>query len=143
MSRETRVLRPFDALERTEALMSQMLRVQSPAIPSNNYPEEGNQGLAPIGVSRGAIAADRGTLNLDEVGFLNDAIGLYFGLSDADWDHFIGTAREEINELLGPGQDPPVSLLVTRSTTLDCVSEKCFSTSRSVSSKPAQTNGGS
>ena len=32
MSRETRVLRPFDALERTEALMSQMLRVQSPVV---------------------------------------------------------------------------------------------------------------
>lgn len=113
MSSETRVLRPFDALEKTEALMSQMLRVQAPPIPSNFHPEEGNQGLAPLGVSRGSIAANRGTLNLDEVGFLNDAIGLYFGLNDADWDDFIGTAREEINGLLGPGHDPPVSLLVT------------------------------
>jgi len=113
MPSETRYLRPFDAMERTQALMSQTLRVQSPPIPGDFQPPDGSQGLEPLGVIRGSIAQNRGTLNLDEAGFLSDAVGLYLGLNEAEWDDFIGTAREEINGLVGASPDPPVSLLVT------------------------------
>ena len=113
MAKETRPLRPFDVMDRTQQLMIDLVRVQSPPIPENHYPPEGSQGLKPLGVTGGSIAAPRGSLNLDDAGYLTNAIGLYFGLNESQWEGFVGIAREEIQELTGNAANPPVSLVVT------------------------------
>lgn len=113
MAYERRGLRPFDVMDRTQKLLGEKLRVQSPRIPDGHLPMEGSQGLEPHGVRGGAIAAPGGTLLLDADEYTTNTIGLYFGLNDGDWQEVTRTVGEEIDAIFGKRSDAPINLLVT------------------------------
>lgn len=115
MSQERRGVRPFDSLERTQSLLNQLVRVQSPPIPDGYQPNFGGQGLKPIGLSEGtgSIAAASGTLNLSADEYMTNAVGLYFGTDQQAWSDLINELDDELLSLFGFSYAAPVSLLVT------------------------------
>ena len=113
MAYEKRGLRPFDTLDGTQALLRQMLRVQSPPIPDGFQPPLGSLGLSLIGVPKGSIAAHGGTLLLDRNDYMSAAIGIYFGVNDDDWQDLTNTVGFELDAVFGNRSQAPVNVVVT------------------------------
>jgi len=113
MAYEKRGLRPFDALDRTQAKLRQMVRVQSPPIPDGFQPPLGLLGVTLVGVSKGSIAAHGGTLLLDRDEYMSAPVGLYFGVNDDDWLDLTNTVGYELDEVFGSRSTAPVNVVVT------------------------------
>ncbi len=119
MSYEKRGLRPFDVLDKTQTLLNQLVKLQSPPIPDGFLPPMGSQGLEPLGIdsNAGSIAGANGTLTLDQEQFRTNAVGLYFGVNDEDWRHLIDTLDDELSDIFGRSSLAPVSIVVTATNT--------------------------
>ena len=114
---EKRNLRPFDALDKTQSKLTQLLRIQSPPIPAGFQPPLGGIGTSPLGVANGHIAAANGTLLMDRDEYLSAGIGLYFGTNEDEWLDLTKTASQELETLFGRVADAPVSIVVSVTNT--------------------------
>lgn len=113
MGYEKRSVRPFETLDRSQKLLNQFVRVQCPPIPDGMSASFGNGALTPIGVNEGAIAAPGGTLVLRKEHYVGEAIGLYFGVNEADWEELVTEMGHEIDAIFGRRGEVPVSVMVT------------------------------
>lgn len=100
-------------MDRTQRLLNDFLRIQSPPIPDGHNPPLGNLGLTAHGVQGGEIAGNGGSLLLDSDQFVSNAFGLYFGVHEDHWGEITSTFGKEIVDIFGAWQDAPVNLLVT------------------------------
>jgi len=113
MAVERRRLRPYLTMESTQELLNDLLRLQSPPIPDGYQVPLGNQGLQPLGVNGGSIAAAQGTLLLSESEYRNRPIGLYFGLTDDDWSLFNTAVLNDLHTIFGRDAATDVGIVYT------------------------------
>jgi hypothetical protein len=114
MAYEKRLVRPFEAMDKTQEMMTRLIRVQSPRIPDGFQPPLGSQGDKPLGSDAGAIAKPSGTVILTAEEYQSNSFGLYFGLEDSSWNEFVKAIQEDLN-IIFEAVELPISLVVTAS----------------------------
>lgn len=112
MAYEKRLVRPFEAMDKTQELMTRLIRVQSPRIPDGFQPPLGSQGDKLLGTEAGSIAKPGGTVVLTAEEYQTSSFGLYFGLEESSWNEFVRAIQDDLNTIF-EAVELPVTLVVT------------------------------
>lgn len=112
MAYEKRLVRPFEAMDKTQEMMTRLIRVQSPRIPDGVQPPLGSQGDKPLGSESGSISKSNGTVVLTAEEYQTNSFGLYFGLEEASWNDFLKAIEEDLSSIFD-AVELPVALVAT------------------------------